>query len=318
MESFSIPARNFLEGSLAPDSIAILAVPPYLRSVDQMPIKQFVFNRLSGRFGDFVGRALLVRVGQYLCRSGRLDVPDGIESNGEGLVQQAVLSSASGVTTVVDCGANTGQWSAALLTRFQRQRNEAELRLFCFEPSEQTFQRLAANLAPHVGNGVSIHPVRQALSRRTGSETLYVDHETAGTNSLTKSGTEYRTSEVVQLTTLTDFARQHHIERIDLLKIDAEGHDFEVLVGAQGLIEAGVIDVIQFEYNQRWIYGGRFLRDVFQLLVDTEYVIGKVTPRGIQWYGEYDWRLESFVQGNWLACVPRLVTTFREAPSWLR
>ena len=52
-------------------------------------------------------------------------------------------------------------------------------------------------------------------------------------------------------------------------------------------------------------------------LADTDYAIGKVTPRGIQWCGEYDCRLESFVQGNWLACVPRGVADFPRAPGWL-
>ena len=283
-----------------------------------MQVKQQVFNWLTGRLGDFIGRAGLVRVGQYLCRAGRLDVPDGIANNGEGLVQQVLVRRASGVTTVVDCGANTGQWATALVSRFQQQSGAETLRLFCFEPSQQTFQRLKANLTACKGNRVSVYPIQQALSQRIGTATLFVVHQEAGTNSLTSGAMEYQTSEEVQVTTLTEFARQHSIARIDLLKIDAEGHDFEVLVGAQELIEGGAIDVIQFEYNQRWIYGRRFLRDVFELLADTDYQIGKVTPRGVQWCEQYDWRVESFVQGNWLACVTRLVATFPEAPRWLR
>ena len=282
-----------------------------------MRLKRFVFDRLTGRLGDLAGRARLVRAGAYLSRAGRLDAPDGIASNGEALVQQALARHASGLTTVVDCGANTGQWSAALLSAFARPGSRAALRLYCFEPSVPAFERLTANLAPHAGPGVSIHPVRQALSRRAGDATLYVVHEAAGTNSLTRGAAPHRATEAVEATTLTAFARQSGIERIDLLKIDAEGHDFEVLAGARELIDAGAIDVIQFEYNQRWIYGGRFLRDVFLLLAETDYAIGKVTPRGVQWCAEYDGRLESFVQGNWLACVPRRVGGFPKAPGWL-
>ena len=282
-----------------------------------MQLKRFVFDRLTGRFGDLVGRARLVRAGGYLSRAGRLDVPDDLACNGERLVQQALARNASGPTTVVDCGANTGQWSAALLSAFGRREGEAALRLYCFEPSAPTFEKLTANLAPLAGGGVALHPIRQALSRRAGDATLYVVHEAAGTNSLTRAAAEHRATEAVEATTLTAFARGRGIERIDLLKIDAEGHDFEVLAGARELIDAGAIDIIQFEYNQRWIYGGRFLRDVFLLLAETDYAIGKVTPRGIQWCAEYDCRLESFVQGNWLACVPSRVEHFRRAPGWL-
>ena len=281
-----------------------------------MPVRRFVFDRLAGRLGDRVGRARLVRAGEYLCRAARLDAPDRIADNGERLVQRTLAHHASGVTTVVDCGANTGQWSAALQA-FGRPVGQAVLRLYCFEPAAPAFEKLTANLAPLAGGGVSVHPIRQALSRSTSDATLYVVHEAAGTNSLTRGGAEHCTTELVETTTLTAFARRQGIERIDLLKIDAEGHDFEVLAGARQLIDARAIDVVQFEYNQRWIYGGRFLRNVFLLLADTDYAIGKVTPRGLQWHREYDWRLETFVQGNWLACTPRRVAQFPEAPGWL-
>ena len=279
-------------------------------------MKRFVFDRLAGRLGDLVGRARLVRAGAYLSRAGRLDVPDDPACNGEGLVQQTVARHASGLTTVVDCGANTGQWSAALLSAFRRRGGRAALRLYCFEPSAPAFEKLTANLSTRAVDGVSIHPVRQALSGRAGDATLHVVHEAAGTNSLTRAA-GHRGTEAVEATTLSAFARRRGVERIELLKIDAEGHDYEILAGARELIDAGAIDVIQFEYNQRWIYGGRFLRDVFLLLADTDYAIGKVTPRGIQWCGEYDCRLESFVQGNWLACGPRWVASFPAAPGWL-
>ena len=283
----------------------------------EVTLRRFVFDRLTGRLGDRLGRARLVRAGAYLARAGRLDAPDELAHNGEGLVQQTVARHATGPTTVVDCGANTGQWSAALLSAFGRRRSRAALRLYCFEPSAPTFEKLTANLGPRAVDGVSIYPVRQALSRHAGDATLYVVHEAAGTNSLTRGAAQHRATEAVEATTLTAFARGRGIERIDLLKIDAEGHDFEVLAGTRELIDAGAIDIIQFEYNQRWIYGGRFLRDVFLLLADTDYAIGKVTPRGIQWCAEYDCRLESFVQGNWLACVPRRVGHFPKAPGWL-
>ena len=284
-----------------------------------MRVKQFFFDRLTGRLGDWVGRSHIVRVGQFLCRSGRIDAADGIATNGERQVQQALARRVSGVATVVDCGANRGEWSAEMVSAFRHhcRAGTATLRLYCFEPAQYTFQRLVENLAHQACNRVSLHPVQQALSRRDGTATLHVAHEGAGTNSLTAAA-EHRTTEEVQVTTLAKFVRQFQLERIDLLKIDAEGHDFEVLVGASELIETRVIDVIQFEYNQRWIDGGFFLRDAFQLLSDSDYEIGKVTPRGIQWHEAYDWRLETFVQGNWLACLPRLVSSFQPAPGWLR
>ena len=286
-----------------------------------MRARDCVFDRLLGRLGDVVGRANLVRIGAYLSRAGRLDAPDALERNGELLVQEAVARHAGAVTTVVDCGANVGEWSAALVAAFERPGRTEELRLHCFEPSAPTFEALSANLAPHGGDRTSIQLVRQALSARVGEATLHVVHEGAGSNSLVPgaagSGGSSTATEAVETTTLTAYTRDLGIEKIDLLKIDVEGHDMEVLEGASELVDAGAIEAIQFEYNQRWIHGGRLLRDAFRLLAGAGYAVGKVTPRGIQWHPEYDWRIESFVQTNWLACLPRLVERFRRAPHWL-
>lgn len=281
-------------------------------------MKQFFFDRLSGRLGDRIGRSHIVRVGQFLCRSGRIDVPDGIATNGERLVQQALARRVSDEMVVVDCGANTGEWSTEVVSAFRHHcgAGTSTLHLYCFEPAQYTFHRLVANLGHQACKRVSLHPIQQALSRRDGTATLHVAYEGAGINSLT-SGVGHRTTEEVKVTTLAKFARQFQLERINLLKIDTEGHDLEVLIGAREMIESGLIEVIQFEYNQRWIDGGFFLRDAFDLLTSSDYEIGKVTPRGIQWHKDYDWRLETFVQGNWIACLPQLVSAFQQAPGWL-
>ena len=283
--------------------------------------RDWLFDRLIGRLGDLVGRANLVRTGAWLSRAGRLDAPDALDRNGERLVQRTVARHAGELATVVDCGAHTGEWSAALLTAFRRHGTAGALRLHCFEPSAPTFEALSGNLVPRAGDRASIHLVRQALSARSGEAKLHVVHEAAGTNSLAPdaagSAAGIAATEDVETTTLAAYARERGIARIDLLKIDVEGHDVDVLQGAAELIEAGAIDVIQFEYNQRWISAGRLLRDAFRLLAAAGYAIGKVTPRGIQWQPEYDWRIESFVQGNWVACLLHRVEQFPRAPDWL-
>jgi len=53
----------------------------------------------------------------------------------------------------------------------------------------------------------------------------------------------------VPVTTLDRFAASRGIERIGLLKIDVEGFEPEVLRGTSGLLRAGAIDLILFEYS---------------------------------------------------------------------
>ena len=60
----------------------------------------------------------------------------------------------------------------------------------------------------------------------------------------------------------------------------------------------------QFEYNHRWILGRFFLRDAFELVQAFGYRVGKLTPRGVEFYPGWDPELETFVEGNYVACAP--------------
>ena len=64
--------------------------------------------------------------------------------------------------------------------------------------------------------------------------------------------TENATSVVVNVTTLDAWTARHGVERIGLLKIDAEGHDFAVLDGASRLLREGRIALLVWEGLQRW------------------------------------------------------------------
>src|SRR5205814_1103726 len=100
------------------------------------------------------------------------------------------------------------------------------------------------------------------------------------------------------------------------LKIDTEGNDLEVLHGAKGLLQAGGIEMLQFEYNHRWITARRFLLDVFELLTPLGYRLGKVTGSGIEFYAKWDFELESFREGNYLAVKDRYVGDFPAIRWW--
>jgi FkbM family methyltransferase len=50
------------------------------------------------------------------------------------------------------------------------------------------------------------------------------------------------------LDTVDNYCQENGIERIDFLKIDTEGFDYKVLLGAKQMIQSGNIKYIQFEY----------------------------------------------------------------------
>lgn len=266
-------------------------------------MKTVIFSQLAGPLGRLVGRHNLVRAGEYLSRAGRRDMPNRLSTNGEKLLQQVVLSHLrEKPAVVVDCGANLGLWSKQLVQLSNELGRATASEVYCFEPSSYTFSKLRQTLDTTLSCFACV-PVQAALSSHAGTMELKLVAAGAGTNSLVGVPGKFSDVETVEATTLTNFARERHISHIDLLKIDAEGHDFDVLSGATDLLRERRIGVIQFEYNWRWIYGRHYLYDAFQLLQQYGYHVGKLTHLGVEMYERYDVRLESFIEGNYVACT---------------
>lgn len=53
----------------------------------------------------------------------------------------------------------------------------------------------------------------------------------------------------VHVTTLDRWAERHRVSRVGIVKVDAEGHDLNVIEGAQGLLKERRVDVLIWEAN---------------------------------------------------------------------
>jgi len=263
-----------------------------------------------------MGRRNLVRLARFLSNSARLDVPNEMSQNGELVVQDIALgnSDPSGPLIVFDVGANVGDWTRHLVTKGRARH--ADIRVHAFEPCQTTFKMLGDNLRPFISDG-TVQTNNLALSNTSGTATLYVVGNGAGTNSLHRqeplSGIRTETTGV---TSLCEYCSARNIRRVHLLKIDTEGHDMAVLEGAADMLKQGRIDLIQFEYNHRWIYSRHYLRDAFELLLPLGYLVGKVTPKGIEFYSQWEPELESFREGNYLSCQKAMAQKFPRVKYW--
>jgi FkbM family methyltransferase len=85
---------------------------------------------------------------------------------------------------------------------------------------------------------------------------------------------------------------------INLLKIDAEGHDFFVIEGFKKAVDTGLIDAIQFEYNKHNIANNKLLMNFYEALID--YNIGRIFPNHVD-FKQYEFTDENFIDGNFLA-----------------
>ena len=100
------------------------------------------------------------------------------------------------------------------------------------------------------------------------------------------------------MTTVDAYCAAEGIERVDYLKVDAEGHDLAVLQGAAGMLEVGV-RFVQFEFGGGNIDSRTFLRDFVRLL-EPRYRISRVLTDGLEPV-DYSERDEVFLTTNFLA-----------------
>jgi FkbM family methyltransferase len=271
--------------------------------------------RVAAVLEAVIGRLGLVRGSRFLFDYARRDLPNRLGGNDEWMVQDIVLASAGAESLVVfDVGANVGAWNKRLL-RMARAR-AAPVTVHSFEPSEPTYTRWVANLLGDFAQ--QLVAVRAAESDHAGRSNLYKIHELAGSNSLHGiAGTIVGLIvEQVELITLDEYSTRAGLESVDLLKIDAEGHDYLVLTGALQLLSNHSVRVVQFEYNFRWIGARYYLKDVFDLLAPLRYRIGKVTPRAIESYPAWSRELETFREAKFVATLPPWSTGFPILQWW--
>lgn len=137
---------------------------------------------------------------------------------------------------IVDVGANDGR------TILRWRRHLPQTRIIAFEPVAATF----AELTEQTKSLADVTRHHCALGASPGTQTIYLD-EISALNSFYPDRVSGGRSEDVRVDTLDRVLAAEGVERVQLLKIDAEGHDLEVLKGATGLLAAGKIEIIEVE-----------------------------------------------------------------------
>jgi len=237
-----------------------------------------------------LGRRRLWRLGRLIYAYSRRDLPEALAVDAEQCVVRrlAARHATDRKWTVFDVGAFRGRWSLALL------KHRPGSRVFAFEPTDASRKILRNTLVDRV------EIVPKAVSDHIG-EAAFVVHGQAGevnmdgVNRLSVDGV----GETVPVTTLDAFSAERDLDHLDVVKIDAEGHDLAVLRGAQALLRAGRIAYVQFEYNHHWLQTRSQLRDVFALVEGTRYAVGKIVPEGVELYDSWHPEMERFFQADY-------------------
>lgn len=265
---------------------------------------QSLVRRFVRLIRSVAGQKSFYRAVKLLMYEAQFDVLNQPTTNGEYYLQAVILRHFAN-PVVFDIGANVGDWTESFLL----QATAGNVAVYAFEPCSGTFELLQK----HAKSWKGVTLTRAACSDHVGLGSLAVERAGSGSNALVNP--EFVGKENVALTTVDAYCLEHSIPRINLMKVDAEGHDLSILMGARGLLQDKAIDVIQFEYNHRWINERKLLRDAFEYLLPLGYCIGKLTGDSVQFYPAWHWELESYREGNYLACLPNWVELFRAVPA---
>ncbi|HEY8815306.1 MAG TPA: FkbM family methyltransferase [Candidatus Dormibacteraeota bacterium] len=164
--------------------------------------------------------------------------------------------------TVFDIGANVGVYSGFL------KQLCPQAQIWAFEPHPETFKRLSVEAAK---SGFVAIPA--GLSDKKGGGRLYDYASGPGSPhaSLYREVIEgiHHSDAIafeVDITTIDDLLSSGPPVTLNLLKVDAEGHELAILKGASKSIAEGKIDVIQFEFNEMNVVSRVFLRDFYDAL----------------------------------------------------
>ena len=205
-----------------------------------------------------------------------------------------VRATAPRLCTFVDVGANVGDWTA--LVRLYAPGAAGLL----FEPSVGALGELRCRF----GNQRGIEIVDAAVAAEPG-EAKFFEEPGAGEASSMVPGHAPAGSSArrVRVTTLDDELDTRGIERVDLMKVDAEGYDFEVLRGASTSLREYRVAVIQFEYNRPWARAGATLAGAIGMLAEHGYETFLLRGDGLEkidheFYGEF------FDYANFVALSP--------------
>lgn len=149
-------------------------------------------------------------------------------------------------STVLDIGANRGEFSILCLDAYP------SLNLVIVEPQVEMREILVKNL------GERHTYIWKAASDFSGEG--FLDRSRIGDRKAAIS--KKRTQTAIEITTVDYILKDIQAESIALMKVDAEGHDFQVLKGAFQSISLNRIQKIMFEVNYKTLLNGNLPSDI--------------------------------------------------------
>ncbi len=215
--------------------------------------------------------------------------------NGENLVVGSFITEND---LVIDAGAHVGGWSKSVL-----EATNFDCTIYAFEPVPNTYKILEEQNKKQYENKVFCFNIALGKEEAELDINYFFQRESDCSTLFNRPVLcEIPVKKIkVPVTYLDKFAYDQRITRINFLKIDTEGAEFDILVGAENLIKNNNIDVIQFEYGGTYLDAHITLFQVYNYLKSNNYLIFRIIPQGLIYIPNWNNQLENFTYSNYLA-----------------
>lgn len=165
---------------------------------------------------------------------------------------------------VLDIGANIGYYSV-LFSKLVGYTGK----VFCFEPTEHYSNVLKMNLEANNIQNTDIFKI--GLSNKNQELEIQIGNSSATLHPIENQVSTKK--ELIKLTTLDEFIKHHHLQKIDFVKIDIDGHEPLFFEGAQKTLDK-YNPIVLLEVNHpNYIEAGFNAWDFYDFLKKNNYII---------------------------------------------
>jgi len=261
----------------------------------------FFLNILAKITGNRISQVALeftVRACQYLMGIG---AGSKVADSGEKIIFSVLKERIKPPYSIFDIGANKGQFLRLTLSNVPAKDST----IHCFEPGHETYKELAVNAV----NLPNVTLNNFAIGKENTQAILHFDQAGSGLASLTKRRLDhfqvsFDETETIEIETIDRYCKANGIDRINLLKIDIEGHELDALAGARGMFENRMIDLVTFEFGGGNIDTKTYFQDFWYFFAELDMKLYRITPSGyLNPLTSYKEMYEQFRTTNFLAMM---------------
>ena len=133
---------------------------------------------------------------------------------------------------MLDIGANVGYFSLYFLSKYPKSH------VYAFEPIPQNFRLLEKH--QQMNSSKSLTVINKAVCGKSGEISLNYNADDSFTTSASIFGASSEPNEIkVPCISLADIMTSLHLDRIDVIKMDCEGAEYEILYSCSKQVSCG-------------------------------------------------------------------------------